>query len=89
MTASPNRPTLAAVNKLLRSITLDERGETVASVAKQLAKTLDDAAGATSGAGVSALAGLSKELQATLEKLVPATNTKGRQIIAALRKGHK
>jgi hypothetical protein len=84
MVTRANRPTLAAVNRLLRSLTLDEKGETVAAIAKGLARTFDDATGATSGAGLSALAGISKELRSTLEALVDPSDTRGRQLIASI-----
>jgi len=78
----PNRPTLAAVNKLLRSLTLDERGEVLAAIAKQLAKQLDEST-ATTGAA------LSKELSRILGEIVDPNDTRGKDLLTWILTGRE
>jgi hypothetical protein len=59
--AGPAKPVTNAVNRLVRSLTLDEAGEARAEIAKSLARRID-----TPGTGSTSLALLSRELRSVL-----------------------
>ncbi|MGP8180842.1 MAG: hypothetical protein ACLP1E_08700 [Acidimicrobiales bacterium] len=60
----------SAVNALLDTLDLDERGETNAEIARALATKLDQAVGDTKGDVAIAISAIAKELRAVVDALL-------------------
>lgn len=63
----------AAIDSLLKSLTLDEAGEARAAIARTLARKLDDSAGDSTGPVAMAVAGIAKGLREVVDEILAAT----------------
>jgi len=61
---------VAAVDKMLEALTLDDLGETRAEIARALAEQLDAVTASASGAAAMAGAAVARELRATLDEIL-------------------
>lgn len=64
----------SAVDKLLDGMVLSAEGEAKAAIARALARQLDQASSAESGAMAMATAGIAKELRGVVDAIVEATS---------------
>lgn len=74
MAVSSDTTVMAAVERLLASLELDEAGEMNAAIARALAAKLDEARQSDSGAIAMAISGIAKELRAVVEAILEASS---------------
>lgn len=75
---------LAAVDRWLKTLELDDDVSTRAAIARALATKLDESVAADSGPAAMAAAGIAKELRDVLDAIREATDTEASDFIADL-----
>lgn len=70
--APVDRSVSAALERLLKSVELDEAGDAKAAIARALATKLDQSAGSDSGPVAMATAGIARELREVIDAILEA-----------------